>query len=574
MTIEFRAKPPSCITLSGTARNPDQETGPLDIRNPVEDTPMNRREFMSATLGTLSATALCPSLDAFAAEAPKGASKPNIVVIMADDLGYSDIGCYGSEIHTPNLDRLAGEGIRFTQAYNVARCCPSRAALLTGLYPHQAGMGDMVSTAKKKRPEGPYQGYLNRQCVTVAELLKTAGYSTYMSGKWHVGEAPEHWPRKRGFDRYFGLISGASSYFGILQQEEQRRVMALDDAPYTPEGDHFYMTDAFSDNAVQFLTEHDASKPFLLYLAYTAPHWPLHALPEDIEKYRGKYGMGWDALRGQRYKRMVDTGIIDPKWKLSPRDSEVPAWDSVDNKEDWDLRMAVYAAMIDRMDRGVGRVLDTLKERGMEDNTLVLFLADNGGCHENCNKPQLSKPGALPGTPESYTSYQRPWANASNTPFRMFKHWCHEGGISTPLIARWPARIKERGKLTGQVAHITDIMATCADLSGAAYPKAFAGQEIHPLVGKSLAPVFDGKTREPHARLYWEHEGNRALREGRWKLVAPAAGDWELYDMEADRTELNNLSQAQPDRAKAMLDSWNAWAQEIGVNTPRERGGR
>ncbi len=535
---------------------------------------MNRRQFMSSTIGALSAAALCPNQNAFGATAPKGASKPNIVVILADDLGFSDIGCYGSEIHTPNLDRLAGEGLRFTQAYNVARCCPSRAALLTGLYPHQAGMGDMTGGGAKERPEGPYQGYLNQHCVTMAELLKTAGYSTYMSGKWHVGEKREHWPLKRGFDRYFGLISGASSYFGILPQEVPPRVMVRDDAPYAPEGDHFYMTDAFTDHAVEFLKEHDASKPFLLYLAYTAPHWPLHALEEDIAKYRGKYGMGWDKLREQRYERMVKQGIIDPKWKLSPRDSEVPAWDGVENKEDWDLRMAVYAAMIDRMDQGIGRVLDTLKRQGMEENTLVLFLADNGGCHEHLDKPKLHKPGALPGTRESYLSYERPWANASNTPFRMFKHWCHEGGVATPLIARWPARIKQHGELTGQVAHITDIMATCADLSGAQYPDTVAGQKITPLVGKSLAPILEGKTREPRSPLFWEHEGNRAMREDQWKLVATATGDWELYDLEADRTELTNLAQAQPDRAKAMLDSWNTWAKEVGVKAREEGGGK
>jgi arylsulfatase len=540
----------------------------------MENLSMNRRQFMSTSFAAVSAAALCPSQNAFGAAAPEGGAKPNIVVIMADDLGFSDIGCYGSEIQTPNLDRLAGEGIRFTQAYNVARCCPSRAALLTGLYPHQAGMGDMTGGGAKERPEGPYQGYLNHNCVTMAELLHGAGYSTYMSGKWHVGEKAEHWPRKRGFDRYFGLISGASSYFEILQQESPRRVMVRDDDPYTPEGDHFYMTDAFTDNAVQFLTEHDASKPFLLYLAYTAPHWPLHALEEDIAKYRGKYGMGWDKLREERYARMVKEGIIDPKWTLSPRDSEVPAWDGVEDKEDWDLRMAVYAAMIDRMDQGVGRVLDTLKQQGMEDNTLVLFLADNGGCHEDCNKPKLHKPGAQPGTRESYTAYKRPWANASNTPFRMFKHWCHEGGIATPLIARWPSRIKEHGALTNQVAHITDIMATCADISGAHYPESSAGEKIAPLVGKSLAPVFDGKTREPRSPLFWEHEGNRAMRENQWKLVATAAGDWELYDLEADRTELTNLAQAQPDRAKAMLGAWNGWADEIGVKKVTESGGK
>jgi arylsulfatase len=495
---------------------------------------------------------------------------PNIFIILADDMGFSDLGCYGSEIGTPNLDGLAQQGVRFTQAYCAARCCPSRAALLTGLYPHQAGMGDMVSTLKKPRPNGPYQGYLNRQCVTIAEMLRTAGYRTYMSGKWHVGESPEHWPRKRGFDRYFGLIGGASSYFEILKDENPPRVMARDDEPYVPEDDHFYMTDAFTDNAVRFLEEHDQSKPFLLYLAYTAPHWPLHALPEDIARYKGKYKIGWDTLREQRYKRLLELGIINPKWPLSPRDDEVPPWDSVDNKDDWDLRMAVYAAMISRMDYGVGRVLETLRKMGAEDNTLVLFMSDNGGCHERIRKEKLSKPGALPGERGSYVAYERNWANASNTPFRLFKHWCHEGGVATPLIARWPARIHGKGALTHQVAHITDIMPTCIELAGVKYPESFEGNTITPTPGKSLVPILDGQTRELHERLYWEHEGNRAVREGRWKLVATTKGQWELYDLEADRTELNNLAQAQPEKAAELNRAWEQWAKNCGVNISAE----
>jgi arylsulfatase len=528
---------------------------------------LTRRKFIQGVAGSLAAASL--NMPGYAApeEAP-ARKRPNIVVIMADDMGFSDLGCYGSEIRTPNLDRLAQDGLRFTQAYNAARCCPTRAALLTGLYPHQAGMGGMVSTSAKPRPAGPYQGYLNRECVTIAEVLRGAGYRTYMSGKWHVGEAPEHWPRKRGFDRYFGLISGASSYFELLDEERGRRFMANDDAPYTPEGDQFYMTDAFSDHAVQYLDEHrDPDTPFFLYLAYTAPHWPLHAWPEDIAKYRGTYRIGWDELRERRYRRLLELGIIDPKWRLSPRDPEVPAWDTVENKDDWDLRMAVYAAMIDRLDQGVGRVLDTLRRIGAEDNTLVLFLADNGGCHESVESRKLNKPGTLPGERGSFAAYQRPWANASNTPFRWFKHWVHEGGISTPLIARWPGRIQQRGVLTNQVAHVTDIMATCVDMAQAEYPETFEGHPITPLAGKSLLPVFDGKTWEPHARLFWEHEGNRAVREGRWKLVAARQNEWELYDLEADRTELHNLAKEQPDRAAALLKTWEDWAAGCGVKT-------
>ena len=524
---------------------------------------MNRREFMRGVAGTLAAASIGRPDRVFAEPAGK---PPNIVIILADDMGFSDLGCYGSEIGTPNIDGLAQQGVRFTQAYCAARCCPSRAALLTGLYPHQAGMGDMVSTIKKPRSNGPYQGFLNRECVTIAEVLRTAGYRTYMSGKWHVGESPEHWPRKRGFDRYFGLISGASSYFEIIKEENPPRVMALDDNQYVPEGGHFYMTDAFTDNAVRFLEEHDQSKPFMLYLAYTAPHWPLHALPEDIARYKGKYKIGWDALREQRYKRLVESGIINPNWALSPRDDEVPAWDSVDNKDDWDLRMAVYAAMISRMDYGIGRVLETLRKMGVDENTLVLFMSDNGGCHERIRKQQLSKPGALPGERGSYVSYERNWANASNTPFRLFKHWCHEGGIATPLIGRWPVRIRQCGSLTHQVAHITDIMATCLDMAGVDYPASFEGNSITPLVGKSLLPIFDGKTRAPHAQIFWEHEGNRAIREGKWKLVATNKGQWELYDLEADRTELRNLAKEQPERAAALNNAWVEWAKRCGAS--------
>ena len=528
---------------------------------------MTRREFMRGMAGTLTAASLNAHGGAVAGPSSTEKTHPNIVIILADDMGFSDIGCYGSEIRTPNLDRLAEEGVRFTQAYCAARCCPSRAALLTGLYPHQAGMGDMVNTSDKPRPTGPYQGYLNRQCVTIAEVLRAAGYRTYMSGKWHVGEASDYWPRKRGFDRYFGLISGASSYFEILKEERGSRMMACDDEPYVPEGNHFYMTDAFTDYAVKYLEEHrDDKQPFLLYLAYTAPHWPLHAWPEDIARYTGTYRIGWDELRERRYRRLLDLGIIDPKWRLSPRDEDVPPWDSVENKDDWDLRMAVYAAMIDRMDQGIGRVLETLRKIGAEENTLVLFLSDNGGCHETVEGRKLNKPGTKPGERGSFVAYERPWANASNTPFRLFKHWVHEGGIATPLIARWPARIRQRGGLTNQVAHITDVMATCLDMAGVDYPESFNDNRITPLVGKSLLPVFDAKTREPHARLYWEHEGNRAIREGRWKLVATNRGEWELYDLEADRTEIRNLVHEQLDKAAALHKAWDEWAGRCGVH--------
>jgi arylsulfatase A-like enzyme len=479
---------------------------------------------------------------------------------MADDMGYSDLGCYGSEISTPNLDRLAADGLRFTQFYNGARCCPTRASLLTGLYAHEAGVGDMVGN----RGTPAYQGYLNERCLTIAEVLRAGGYRTYMAGKWHVGEERPHWPVDRGFDHYFGLISGACNYFLL----EPGRKMARDDQPFTPSGDKFYMTDAFTDAAVGFLKDHGQSKqPFFLYLAYTSPHWPLHAWPEDIAKYRGKYTMGWDALRQQRHRRMIEMGLVKADWALTPRDEKAPAWEDVKDKDDRDLRMAVYAAQIDRMDQNIGRVLDTLKQMGAERNTLILFLADNGGCAEEVNR----KPGVPAGPKESFCSYGLPWANASNTPFRLYKHWVHEGGISTPLIAYWPAVITEGRKLTDQPGHVIDIMATCVDVTGVKYPETFEGRQILPREGLSLLPIFQGKQRTPHEALYWEHEGNRAVRQGKWKLVLRKPGKWELYDMQADRTELRDLADQQPEKVKELTAAWDSWAARVGAMRPGEQ---
>jgi len=488
--------------------------------------------------------------------------RPNIVIIMADDMGFSDIGCYGSEIATPNLDRLAKDGLRFTQFYNGARCCPTRAALLTGLYAHQAGVGHMVGD---EHIPG-YRGFLNDRCVTIAEVLREAGYRTLMVGKWHVGDRRPHWPTDRGFDRYFGLVNGGSNYWKL----DAGRVMAKDDQPYTPQGDGFYMTDAFTDAAVRFLDEQRGSdKPFFLYLAYTAPHWPLHAWPEDIAKYKGKYMAGWDALREQRHRRMIEMGIVDARWPLSPRDPTSPAWDDVKDQAAADLKMAVYAAQIDRLDRDIGMVLARLRDIGAADNALVLFLADNGGCAEEINR---GEPGVPPGPKESFLSYGLPWANASNTPFRRFKHWVHEGGIATPLIAYWPNRIRNAGTITHQPGHIIDLMATCVDLAGAKYPATYKGREILPMEGRSLRPILEGKTREPHPAIFWEHEGNRAVRQGKWKLVSLGRGEWELYDLEADRTELNNLASQQPDRVKEMAAMYDRWAERCNVKKRPGKG--
>ncbi len=521
-------------------------------------------------------------------ERPHGSrSRPDIVLIMADDMGYSDIGCYGGEIRTPNLDSLASRGVRFTQFYNTARCCPTRASLLTGLYPHQAGVGHMMGDQKLPG----YQGDINRECVTIAEALRAAGYATYISGKWHVTRqlgfwtgnkslASQHnWPLQRGFDRFFGTIHGGGSYFDPVS-------LSRDNTPIdTPEGS-FYYTDAVSDNAVRFIEDHAEEKsdrPFFCYVAYTSPHWPLHALAEDIERYTGRFDAGWDTLRKERLERMRTMGLIDPRWKLTERDSRVAPWEEVEDKAWQARRMEVYAAQVDRMDQGIGSVIAALERTGRLENTLIFFLADNGGCAEEIAKtwkgihiPRQQRNGqpvlvgnedhmVMPGPEGTYQSYGIPWANVSNTPFRRYKHWVHEGGIASPLIVSWPARIAGGGDLRHHVGHLIDIMPSCIDAAGADYPAELAGQAILPMEGRSLLPACDNVPWE-RGPIFFEHEGNRAVRHGRWKLVARGArGAWELYDMEKDRTETENLAAAHPDRVEAMAASWQAWAERARV---------
>jgi arylsulfatase len=480
---------------------------------------------------------------------------------MADDMGYSDIGCYGGEIQTPNLDNLAKGGLRFTQFYNTARCCPTRASLMTGLYAHQTGMGWM--TAANLGYDG-YRGDLNNKCVTIAEVLKRAGYRTYMAGKWHLTydkywDGPKHsWPRQRGFDRFYGTISGSGSYFNP-------KALTRDNTRIKAPAEGYYYTDAISDNAARFITEHNQTRgdePYFLYVAYTAPHWPLHAKREDIAKYEGKYMKGWDVLRAERHKRMIKMGIVDDAWPLSPQERILKPWSQVAQarKEEMDLRMAIYAAQIDSMDQGIGRIVSAVKKTGKFDNTLILFLSDNGGCHEDIGGEE----GVL-GEDSSFASYGRSWANASNTPFRLYKSWVHEGGISTPLIVHWPVRINSGGKLRHQPGHLIDIMATCVDVAGAKYPSRYNGNKITPMEGKSLVPAFDNKPIKREA-IYWEHEANRAVRVGNWKLVARGInGPWELYDLDADRTELNNLAQRYPERAKKLVAMWQRYAERTNV---------
>ncbi|MBM3992794.1 MAG: arylsulfatase [Planctomycetes bacterium] len=497
----------------------------------------------------------------------KAKRKPNIIVILADDLGYSDIGCYGGEIKTPNLDKLAKNGLRFTNFYNTARCCPSRASLMTGLYSHQAGVGLMVENLNQPG----YQGQLNRKCVTIAEVLRLIGYRCYMIGKWHLTRnnnfttAKDAWPLARGFDRFYGLIPGSANYFrpvGLMR----------DNTPLEVPKDGYYLTDAFSENAVQFIDDHfkdHKEEPFFLYTAYTAPHWPLHALKDDIARYRGKYREGWDVLRQKRHERMKELGIVDPKWKIPPSDAK--PWDKLTEKErdDLDLRMAIYAAQVDRMDQGIGKIVAALKKTGQLDNTLILFLADNGGCAEVIER---GKGGEL-GGPDSYSSYGQGWAWLSNAILRLFKHWVHGGGVSSPLVVHWPEGIPERsrGELRRQSGHLIDIMATCIDVSGAAYPKEYQGNKITPLEGKSLVPAFNNQPIEREA-IYWEHEGNKAILVKNSKLVSRFPGPWELYDLNADRAETTDLAAREPQRVKELAAKWQAWAERADVLPLRPYG--
>ena len=486
----------------------------------------------------------------FAAEA----ARPNIVLIMADDMGFSDIGCYGGEVQTPNLDRMAREGLRFTQFYNNAKCTTTRASLLSGMYPRGSG------------------GSIPLGIATVGEQMRAAGYQTAMSGKWHLGSKSPQRPFDRGFDSYYGLMDGCCNFFNPAQPDppskgNKLRVFGEDDRLITEFPPGYYSTDAFTDHTISTMRRFTAAKkPFFIHLAYTAPHYPLHAPAEDIAKYRGKYKMGWEEMRKQRHARQIEMGIMDAKWPLSPTDSKAYAWESAN--QDWeDLRMATYAAMIDRMDQNIGRVLQTLKELGIADNTLVLFLSDNGGCSE---EPGGRDPSQEPGIVSTYTAVGPAWGWAQNAPFRRYKSWVNEGGISTPLIAFWPGTVKA-GTMTGEVGHIIDIVPTCLDLAGGQPLETVHDEKAAPIEGRSLAPVLRGGTRTPHDELCWEWSGNAAIRRGPWKLVwdtAAKPSNWELYNVVEDRTEMNNRAAEKPELVEELRLGYETWAKATSRKIP------
>ena len=525
------------------------------------------------------------------------AQRPNIVLILSDDMGYSDIGCYGSEIKTPVLDGLAKNGLKFTQFYNTGRCCPTRASLLTGLYPHQAGIGHMVAD----RGVAGYRGELNDSCATIAEVLQPKGYSTYCVGKWHVTgrtfpkteTGKFNWPLQRGFDRYYGIINGASSLWDPNSlTRDNKSITIRNDGEYQPR-EPYHFTDAVSDNAVKFIDEHSDDKPFFMYVAYTAAHWPMHARDRDIQKYEGVYDDGYQGIRQARYEKMQALGVISKKAELSPA---VGDWTSVEDKEWESACMEVYAAMVDQMDQGIGRIVEALRKDGKLDNTLIMFMQDNGGCaeaagrntkgqrslrvagptlpvipddlqHYQASAPSQTRDGypvrrghVMPGPADTYIGYGENWANVSNTPFREYKHYVHEGGISTPLVVHWPMGIEAKDELRTEPSHLVDLMATCLDVASVGYPETLGNNPLTPLEGLSLRPVFQGQQLD-RKMLFFEHEGNRALRIGEWKLVAKGRHGqdevkWELFNISNDRSEMHDLSAVEPERFQRMQKMW------------------
>lgn len=529
-----------------------------------------------------------------------GDERPNIVLLFSDDMGWSDIGCYGGEINTPNLDALAEGGLRFSQFYNFARCCPSRACLMSGLYPHQAGMGHMEGDYGLDA----YRGQINRKCVTLAEVMKENGYSTYMCGKWHLTrnrgkQGPkDNWPRQRGFERFYGTITGAGSFYDPTTLcRENTYITPENDVDYQP--DQFYYTNAITDNAIEFLENHHQDhpqKPYFLYVAYTTAHWPMHALPKDIEKYQGQYDVGFDQIRKNRIRKIQQLGLLKNQTEFS---AAIEDWDQVAHPA-WEARlMEVYAAMVDNMDQNIGKLVEAVQQQDDFDNTLFLYFQDNGGCAENMGRRASAKPAenlkplgrdglqtkiwppmqtrdgknvrggpeTMAGAEDTYLAYGRGWANVSNTPFREYKHWVHEGGISSPLIAHWPKGIRARG-WNHEVAHLIDIMPTLVDISNSQYPEQYHGNPIPAMEGVSLAPAFRGDSLERPGPVFWEHEGNRAIRltdaDGDWKLVSKHKRPWELYNMSNDRVEAQDLANQQPARVKAMAQLWQRWADRVG----------
>lgn len=522
-------------------------------------------------------------------------TKPNIIVVLVDDMGYSDTGAYGGEVRTPNIDRLARGGLRFTQAYNSARCCPSRASLLTGLYSHQAGIANFTGPDRTAKKGPAYLGRLNKKCVTLGEVLSGAGYSTYCVGKWHVGHQES--PVLRGFEEFYGYIRGHSTDQWISSNYTRLPAGRKPEIEYKP--GEFYATDAFSDYALEFIRQgQKRKKPFFLYLAHSSPHFPLQAPAATRDSYLETYRRGWDVLRKERYERQEKSGLVTPSWKFTRRSAvpvdradiangfpgkQNPPWKSLPagRREDLTYRMATFAAMLDHVDQGIGRILDHLEKSGDLDNTLILFTSDNGACYEwgpfgfdgrsRRGKTTLHEGDQLQkvGGPGTYHSVGSAWSCLSNTPLRMYKHFNHEGGNSNQLVAHWPKGIRKPNRWVRSPIHLIDIMPTICAVAGAEYPEEFKGRKITPVEGTSIKPLLDGEAALPARTLYFDHFGSSAVRQGDWKLVRGNSrynkAAWELYNIADDRCETNNRIHSMPGKAQALQKLWTQWAARMKI---------
>lgn len=508
----------------------------------------------------------------------------NVVIFLADDMGYSDIGGYGGEIRTPNLDRIASQGVKLSNFHNTPRCSPSRASLLTGIHPHQTGIGILTGN---NAAEGGYAGNLNNRCATIAEVLKSHGFITAMSGKWHLTNSPNKpngaWPTERGFDNFFGTLDGCATYFrpGTLTRGLEN---IEHEAEKNPE---FFYTDAIADEAVKFLAEKPTEKPYFLYVPFTAPHWPLHAREETIKSYAGTYDVGWDVIRSQRLERQKALGIIPQETELSPRDARVIPWEAEPDKHWQARRMEVYAAMVTEMDDAIGKILNQIEENNEWQNTIIIFLSDNGACAETLPLNEIvefrraknlmdtrtrdgrkvvlgNDPDVMPGGEDTYASYGVAWANVSNTPFRLYKRYAHEGGVMSPFIIHWPAGKLASGKVNTSTFQLVNVAPTLYDALGVTYPENLNGSKLEPLAGGSMLPALVA-AESASSQLWWEHIGNAAIIRGKWKLVRQYDRPWELYDLSTDRNELKDLASANPNLVAELTAEWEKLADQYGV---------